>query len=69
MSKTYDKLLVQATRMSKEQTTAMWNYIDEVRAERDAYRITLDQLAQLPEGGRARACIDQVDREKGNSNG
>lgn len=32
MSAKYQKLLVQAGNMSKQQTTAMWDYIDELRA-------------------------------------
>jgi hypothetical protein len=56
-SRAYSVLLVEAGHMSKRQTTAMWDYIDEVRAERDAYKATLQQLAQAPEGGMARATL------------
>lgn len=54
MSKAYDVLMVEVGNMSKRQTTAMWDYIDEIRGEKAALAARCDARGEQIEIHKAR---------------
>ncbi len=56
MSRAYERLLVETNSMSKRQTTAIWDYVDELRAALRAADTLFDEA--LPKFDWGRSALD-----------